>query len=126
MDAGVVATGHKEGQDYYQALWLGEEDEAPLIYPKAIAATRALGGLRRLWLKIDATPEEYRAWEEVMERCLTPRSSDYGPSTCYSAVLDRFDKPTSSWWRRLRYDLKKEGRSCSNTWEEVKHLARQR
>jgi hypothetical protein len=47
---------HTEVSDYFQALWLGEKDEAPLIYPDAIAATRALSGLRRLWLKIDAMP----------------------------------------------------------------------
>jgi hypothetical protein len=56
MVRGVDAEVSKKVLDYYQALWLGEKDEAPLIYPEAIAATRALGGLRRLWLKIDATP----------------------------------------------------------------------
>jgi hypothetical protein len=74
MVGGVVMTVSEEVSDYYQALWLGEKDEAPLIYPDAIAATKALGGLRRLWLKIDATPQEYVAWEEVMDRWLLPRS----------------------------------------------------
>jgi hypothetical protein len=78
MVAGVMETVHTEVSDCYQAIWLGEADEAPLIYPEAIAATRALGGLRRLWLKIDATPHEYLAWEEVMDRWLLPRSRDYG------------------------------------------------
>jgi hypothetical protein len=36
---------HTQVSDYYQALCLGERDEAPLIYPDAIAATKALGGL---------------------------------------------------------------------------------
>jgi hypothetical protein len=45
MIGGVVTTVSEEVSDYYQALWLGEKDEVPLIYPKAIAATRALGGL---------------------------------------------------------------------------------
>jgi hypothetical protein len=83
MVAGVMETVHTKVSNCYQAFWLGEADEAPLIYPEAIAATRALGGLRRLWLKIDATPEEYLAWEEVMDRWLLPRSRDYGEITCY-------------------------------------------
>jgi hypothetical protein len=45
MVRGVDAEVSKKVPDYYQALWLGEKDEAPLIYPEAIAATRALGGL---------------------------------------------------------------------------------
>jgi hypothetical protein len=45
MVRGVVTTVSEEVLDYYQALWLGEKDEAPLIYPEAIAATRALRGL---------------------------------------------------------------------------------
>jgi hypothetical protein len=45
MVVDVVEAVHKELPDCYQALWLGEKDEAPLIYPKDIDATRALGGL---------------------------------------------------------------------------------
>ena len=116
----------KMAGSHYNDQWLGEIDEAPMIDSRNIAATRALGGLKRLWLKIDATPEEYLAWEEVMERWLKPRIGDYGPYTCYSAALDRFEKTTMPWWRCLRYDLKKEGNSCSDTWEEVKRLVRQR
>jgi hypothetical protein len=65
MVVDVVAV-HTDMPGYYQALWSGEKDEAPLIYPDAIGASRTLGGLRRLWLKIDATPYEYLAWEEIM------------------------------------------------------------
>jgi hypothetical protein len=74
MTVAVMEAVPTDVSDYYQTLWLGEKDEAPLIYPEAIAATRALGGLRRLWLKIDATPQEYLAWEVVMDRWLLPRS----------------------------------------------------
>jgi hypothetical protein len=49
MGAGVVETVSTKEPDFYQALWLGEKDETPLIYPDPIAATKALGGLRRLW-----------------------------------------------------------------------------
>jgi hypothetical protein len=57
MVVDVVKVVCKEVTDYYQDIWLGEKDEAPLIYPDAIAATMALGGLRRPWLKLDATPQ---------------------------------------------------------------------
>jgi hypothetical protein len=67
MVVDVVEAIHKELPYCYQALRLGEKDEPPLIYPKAIAATRALRGLRRLWLKIDAMQQEYLAWEDVMD-----------------------------------------------------------
>jgi hypothetical protein len=97
MVGGVVTTVSEEVSDYYQALWLGEKDEVPLIYPEAIAATRALGGLRRLWLKFDATPQEYLAWEEVMDRWLLPRSQDYGEITCCTSALDHFDQTTTAW-----------------------------
>jgi hypothetical protein len=63
MVVSVVEKISTEEPNYYQALWLGKADEAPLIYPEAIAVTRALGGLRRLWLKIDAMPQVYLAWE---------------------------------------------------------------
>jgi hypothetical protein len=56
MVVGVVEAVHTDVPDYYQAVWLGQKDESPLIYPDAIAATRELGCLRRLWLKIHATP----------------------------------------------------------------------
>jgi hypothetical protein len=71
MVVNIVEAVSKEVTDYYQALWLGETDEAPLIYPEAIAATKALGGLRRLWLKLDATPQEYLAWVDVMDHWFT-------------------------------------------------------
>jgi hypothetical protein len=74
MVGGVDADVFKDVTDYYQALWLGEQDESPLIYLDAIATTKTLGGLRRLWLKIDVTPQEYLAWEKVMDRWLLPRS----------------------------------------------------
>jgi hypothetical protein len=74
MIVAFMETVHTEVSDYYQALWLGEKDKAPLIYLDAIAATRAMGSLQRLWLKIDATPQEYLAWEVVMDRWLLPRS----------------------------------------------------
>jgi hypothetical protein len=74
MVAGVMETVQTDVSDFYQARWLGEADEAPIFNPAAVAATRALGGLRRLWLKFDATPQEYLAWEEVMVRWLLPRS----------------------------------------------------
>jgi hypothetical protein len=50
-----------------------------------------LGGSRRLWLKIDAMPQEYLAWEDVMDRWLLPCSLDYGPITHYTTAVDRFD-----------------------------------
>jgi hypothetical protein len=109
MVGGVVTIVSKEVSDYSQALWLGEKDEAPLIYPEAIAATRALGGLRRLWLKIDATPQEYLVWEEVMDHWLLPRSRDYGKITCYTSALEHFDQTTTAWWKRLRYDMRIKG-----------------
>jgi hypothetical protein len=56
MVGGVDADVSMKESDYYQARWLGEADEAPIFNPAAVAATRALGGLRRLWLKNDATP----------------------------------------------------------------------
>jgi hypothetical protein len=56
MVGGVAADISTKEPDYYQARWLGEADEAPIFNPPAVAATRALGGLRRLWLKFDATP----------------------------------------------------------------------
>jgi hypothetical protein len=56
MVGGVDADVSKEVTDLYQARWLGEADEAPLFNLATVAATRALGGLRRLWLKIDAMP----------------------------------------------------------------------
>jgi hypothetical protein len=124
MVIGAFETVSTNVPDYYQTLWLGEKDEAPLIYPDAIAATKALGGLQRLWLKIDATPQEYLAWEEVMDRWLLPRSQDYGEITCYTSALDRFDQTTTAWWKRLRYDMLIKGQSPPNTWEEVKRLAR--
>jgi hypothetical protein len=125
MVGGVVTTVSKEVSDCYQDLWLGEADEAPLIYPEAIAATRALGGFQRLWLKIDAMPQEYLAWEEVMDRWLLPRSGDYGEITCYTSALERFDQTTTAWWKRLWYDMRIKGQSPPNTWEEVKSLLRQ-
>jgi hypothetical protein len=126
MTVAVMETVQTDISDFYQARWLGEAGEAPLIYPEAIVATRALGGLRRLWLKIDATPQEYLAWEEVMDHWLLPRSRDYGEITCYTSALERFDQTTTAWWRRLRYDMRIKGQSPPNTWEEVKRLARQR
>jgi hypothetical protein len=45
MVIGAFETVSTNVSDYYQTLCLGEEDEAPLIYPDAIAATKALGGL---------------------------------------------------------------------------------
>jgi hypothetical protein len=68
MVGGVVTTVSEEVSDYYQVRWLGEADEAPIFNPAAVAATRELGGLRRLWLKFDTTPQEYLAWEDVMDR----------------------------------------------------------
>jgi hypothetical protein len=109
MAGGVNAEVSKEVPDYYQALWLGEKNEAPLIYPDAIAATRALDGLQRLWLKIDATPHEYLAWEEVMDHWLLPLSRDYRQITCYTSALDRFDQTTTSWWKRFKYDMHQQG-----------------
>jgi hypothetical protein len=58
MVGGVVTIVSDEVSDYYQARWLGKADEAPIFNPAAVAATRALGGLRRLWLKFDATPQD--------------------------------------------------------------------
>jgi hypothetical protein len=124
MVAVVMETVHTEVSDCYQALWLGEADEAPLIYPEAIAATKALGGLRRLWLKIGATPQEYLVWEEVMDHWLLPRSQDYEEITCYTSALERFDQTTTAWWKHLRYAMHIKGQSPPNTWEEVKRPAR--
>jgi hypothetical protein len=56
MVAGVMETVQTDVSDFYQARWLGEADEAPIFNPTAVAATRALGGLSRLWLKFDTTP----------------------------------------------------------------------
>jgi hypothetical protein len=58
MVAGVMKTVQTNVSDFYQARWLGKADEAPILNPVVVAATRALGGLRRLWLKNDATPQE--------------------------------------------------------------------
>jgi hypothetical protein len=109
MVEGVVTTVSEEVSDYYQTRWLGKADEAPIFNPAVVAATRALGGLRRLWLKFDATPQEYLAWEDVMARWLLPRSLDYGPITCYTAAVDRFDQITTAWWKRYRYDMHQKG-----------------
>jgi hypothetical protein len=76
MTIAIMETIATEVSDFYQARWLGEADEAPIFNPAAVAATRALGGLRRLWLKFDTTPQEYLAWEDVMDRWLLPRSQD--------------------------------------------------
>jgi hypothetical protein len=57
MVAGVMETVQTDVSDFYQACWLGEADEAPIFNPAAVAATRALGGLRRLWLNINAMPQ---------------------------------------------------------------------
>jgi hypothetical protein len=74
-------------------------------------------------LKIDATPHEYLAWEEVMDRWLLPRSRDYGQITCYTSALDRFDH--TAWWKRFKYDLHQKGQSFIHSWEELKRLVRQ-
>jgi hypothetical protein len=126
MVEGVVTIVSEEVSDYYQACWLGKVDEAPIFNPAAVAATQALGGLRRLWLKFDATPQEYLAWEDVMARWLLPRSPDYGPITHYTAAVDRFDQITTAWWKRYRYDMHQKGQSFTCSWEELKSLLRQR
>jgi hypothetical protein len=126
MMEGVVTTVSEEVSDYYQARWLGEVDKAPIFNPAAVAATRALGGLRRLWLKFDATPQEYLAWEDVMDRWLLPRSLDYGTITRYTAAVDRFDQITTAWWKRYKYDMHQKGQSSTCSWEQLKSLLRQR
>jgi hypothetical protein len=113
MVGGVVRTVSEEVSDYYQARWLGKADEAPIFNPAAVAATRALGGLRRLWLKFDATPQEYLAWEDVMDRWLLPHSLDYGPITHYTAAVDRFDQITIAWWKCYKYDMHQKGQSST-------------
>jgi hypothetical protein len=85
-----------------------------------------LGGLRRLWLKFDATPQEYLAWEDVMDHWLLPRSLDYGPITRYTAAVDRFDQITTAWWKRYKYDMHQKGQNSTCSWEELKSLLRQR
>jgi hypothetical protein len=45
MVASVMETVYTEVSDFYQARWLGEADEAPILNPAAVASTRALGGL---------------------------------------------------------------------------------
>jgi hypothetical protein len=126
MVAGVMETVQTDISDFYQARSLGKVDEAPIFNPAAIAATRALGGLRRLWLKFDATPQEYLAWEDVMDCWLLPCSLDYGPITRYTAAVDRFDQITTTWWKRYKYDIHQKGQSSTCSWEELKSLLRQR
>jgi hypothetical protein len=113
-------------RQFRQARWLGEADEAPIFNPADVAATGALGGFRRLWLKFDATPQEYLAWEDVMDRWLLPRSLDYGPITRYNAAVDRFDQITTAWWKRYKYDMHQKGQSFTCSWDELKSLLRQR
>jgi hypothetical protein len=105
MERGADAEVSTDVSDFYQARWLGEVDEAPIFNPAVVAATRALGGSRRLWLKIDATPQEYLAWEDVMDRWLLPCYLDYGPITHYTTAVDRFDQITKAWWKHFRYDM---------------------
>jgi hypothetical protein len=109
MERGADAEVSTDVSDFYQACWLGKADEAPIFNPAAVAATRALGGLRRLWLKIDATQQEYLAWEDVMDHWLLPRSLDYGLITRYIAAVDRFDQITIAWWKHFRYDMHQKG-----------------
>jgi hypothetical protein len=125
MVVNVVKTISTEVSDFYQAHWLVEVNEAPLIYPEAIAATRALGSLRRLWLKIDAMPQEYLEREEVMDRWSLPRSRDYGEIICYTAALDHFDQTTTAWWKYFKYDLHQKGQIFTRSWKELKRLVQQ-
>jgi hypothetical protein len=126
MVAGVKEIVQMDISDFYQARWLGEVDEAPIFNPVAVAATRALGGFRRLWLKIDAMPQEYLSWEDVMDHWLLPRSQDYGQITSYNAAVARFDQTTTAWWKHVRYDMHQKGQSFTCSWEELKSLLRQR
>jgi hypothetical protein len=76
-------------------------------------------------LKFDATPQEYLAWEDVMDRWLLPCSLDYGPITRYTAAVDRFDQITTAWWKRYKYDMHQKGQISTCSWEELKSLLRQ-
>jgi hypothetical protein len=126
MVAGVMETVQTDVSDFYQARWLGEADEAPIFNPAAVAATRALGGLRRLWLNINATPQEYLAWEDVMDHWLLSRSQAYGQITSYNAAVARFDQTMTTWWKPVKYDMHQKGQSFTCSWEELKSLLRQR
>jgi hypothetical protein len=71
-------------------------------------------------------PQEYLAWEDVMDRWLLPHSQDYGQITSYNAAVARFDQTTTAWWKRVRYDMYQKGQSFTYSWEELKSLLRQR
>jgi hypothetical protein len=124
MTVTVMEAVQTDVSDFYQAHWLGEVDEAPIFNPAAVAATQALRGFRRLWLKIDATPQEYLAWEDVMDHWLLSRSQDYGQITSYNAAVARFDHTTTAWWKHVRYDMHQKGQSFTCSWEELKSLLR--
>lgn len=99
------------------------EDDATLLFDaKAIAVVR----ITRLWLNIDANPQEYLVWEEVMERWSEPRASSYGSVGHFSSAHDRFDKDVSRWWRQLQLERHTQDKGYCFSRTGLKRLLRRR